>query len=75
MGNYCTARQERLKDYSLVKDSDSGKVKKLYRYVVHSTYMFNYGKECTAPKLLTKNTLKHQLFWVDVQNILNPFLS
>lgn len=75
MGNYCTARQERLKDYSLVEDSDSSKVKKWYRYVVHSTHMFHYGKEFTAPKLLKKNTLKHQLFWVDFKNILNQSVS
>lgn len=29
MGNHCTARQERLKDYSLVEDSDSREVKKI----------------------------------------------
>lgn len=47
----------------------------MYKYVVHSTYMFHYGKEFRAPKLLKKNTLKHQLFWVDVNNIVNPFVS
>lgn len=47
MGKYCTTRQPRLKDYSLVEgsilwfcDSDSGKVKrKLYRYMVHSRHI------------------------------------
>lgn len=75
MGNYRTARQERLKDYSLVEDSDSSKVKKNGTDTWCTAHMFHYGKEFTAPKLLKKNTLKHQLFWVDFKNILNQSVS
>lgn len=43
--------------------------------MVHSTYMFHYGKEFTAPNYLKKNSRKHQFFWLDVKNILNQFAS
>lgn len=76
MGNYGKARQARLKDYSLVEESDSRNVKiKLYRYTVQSTDLSFMMLHSSQPLNYRKRIhLKYQLLGA-VKNILSQFVA
>lgn len=76
VGNYGKERQARLKDYSLVEESGSGKVKiKLYRYTVQSTDLNFIMLRSLQPLNNRKRIhLKYQLF-LAIKNIISEFVG